>query len=412
MKILVINCGSSSIKYRVFQTAGPVGLQSLAGGAVNGLGGPDAVMEHQSPNLSSKTVLNRPDHRRALEAIMNVLTDDAHGGALCDSAEIGLVGHRTVHGGDRFVGAVFVDRDVIAGMEKCIPLAPVHNPANLEGIRQAMKMLPRAGHVAVFDTAFHQTLPQRAYMYGLPYDLYEKHGIRKYGFHGTSCGYVASRATELAGRELFRSKSIICHLGNGVTVAAVKNGRSVDTSLGLTPLEGAMMGTRCGDLDPGVVLYLQRELNLSREQMEGMLNHDSGVLGVSGRSNDMRRIIELAHQGDHRCRLALEMYAYRLKKYIGAYAAAMGGIDLVAFAGGVGENSPLIRKMALEGMGFLGISLDLVRNEAAGAEDCILGSDVSGVDVVLVHTNEELMIAREALALAKKNPGRTGSDKC
>ncbi|MCG6879899.1 MAG: acetate kinase [Deltaproteobacteria bacterium] len=411
MKILVINCGSSSIKYRVFQTAEPGGLQSLAGGAVNGLGRPDAVLEHQSRERESRTALNRPDHRRALEAIMNVLTDHAHGGDLWDASEIGLVGHRAVHGGDRFAGAVFVDGDVIAGMQKCIPLAPVHNPANLEGIRQAMNMLPRAGHVAVFDTAFHQTLPQRAYMYGLPYDLYEKHGIRKYGFHGTSCGYVAVRAAEVAGRELSRSKSVIFHLGNGVTVAAVKNGRSVDTSLGLTPLEGAMMGTRCGDLDPGVVLYLLRELNLSREQVERMLNHDSGILGVSGRGNDMRRIIGLAHQGDHRCKLALEMYVYRLKKYMGAYAAAMGGIDLVAFAGGVGENSPLIRKMILDGMGFLGIDLDLARNEEAGAEDCILGSDVSRVDVVLVHTKEELMIAREALALAKRNPGRTGGDE-
>ncbi len=316
MKILVVNCGSSSIKYRVFRAGEPEGLKSLAEGALSALGSPEAVLEHQSRGRKFSATLNRPDHRQGLEAMMNVLTDSAHG-ALRDPSEIGLVGHRAVHGGDRFTGAVFVDRDVIAGMEKCIPLAPVHNPANLEGIRQAMDMLPRAGHVAVFDTAFHQTLPKRAYMYGLPYELYEKHGIRKYGFHGTSCNYVASRATELAGQELSRSKVVICHLGNGVTVAAVQNGRSVDTSMGLTPLEGAMMGTRCGDLDPGVVLYLQRELNLSREQVEGMLNHGSGLLGISGHSNDMRQIIALAHQGDERCKLALEMYTYRLKKYIG-----------------------------------------------------------------------------------------------
>ena len=410
MKILVINCGSSSIKYRVFQAGESAGLHSLAQGAVSGLGSPDAVLKHQSPEIRSSTVLNRPDHRQGLEAIMHVLTDSAHG-ALGDPSEIGLVGHRTVHGGDRFTGAVFVDKNVIAGMKKCIPLAPVHNPANLEGIRQAMDMLPRAGHVAVFDTAFHQTLPQRAYMYGLPYELYEKHGIRKYGFHGTSCSYVASRAAHLAELELSESKLVICHLGNGVIVVAVKNGRSADTSLGMSPLEGAMMGTRCGDLDPGVVLYLQRELNLSREQVEGMLNHDSGLLGVSGRTNDMQRIIALVHEGDERCKLAVEMYCYRLKKYIGAYAAAMGGIDLVAFAGGIGENSPLIRKMVLDGMEFLGINLDLARNERAGAEDCLLGSDVSRVNVALVHTNEELLIAQEALALAQEDSGRRGGNE-
>ncbi|MBU0969872.1 MAG: acetate kinase, partial [Proteobacteria bacterium] len=391
--------GSSSIKYRVFQGKKVKCLNTLAKGAVLGLGSPDATLSLQSPGHNFIQKLDRPDHDRGLGAIMALLIHKKQG-VIQDPSQIDLVGHRTVHGGDRFTHAVFVDQEVIKGMEKYIPLAPVHNPANLAGIRLTKKLIPNALHVAVFDTAFHQTMPPQAYMYGLPHSLYENQGIRKYGFHGTSCRYVAAQAARLTGQDAARNKLIICHLGNGVTVAAVKNGCSVDTSMGMSPLEGAMMGTRCGDLDPGVVLYLQREMNLTLGQVEKMLNQESGLLGVSGHSNDMEKIIARAQNGDNRSRIALEMFIYRLKKYIGAYAAAMGGIDLLVFTGGMGENSPLIRQRVLSGMEFLGLDLDLSRNQGAGAQDCLLNSDSSSADVALIHTNEELMIARETLSLA------------
>ncbi len=402
MKILVINCGSSSIKYRLFAAKGPGWLEDLAGGAVSGLGQREAVLEHEFQGQSIQRNLDRPDHRRGLAAIIETLLHPKHG-AMEDLSEVRLVGHRTVHGGEGFNGAVMIDYRVIAKMERCIPLAPIHNPANLEGIRQAQALLPQAEHVAVFDTAFHQTLPPRAYMYAVPYELYEQYGIRKFGFHGTSCRHVCQRAAEVAEQPLEQSRMVICHLGNGVTVAAVQGGHSVDTSLGFTPLEGAMMGTRCGDLDPGVVLYLQREAGMSFAQVDEMLNRQSGLLGVSGQSNDMRTLLKAASDGDERSALAVEMFAYRLKKYIGAYAAAMGGIDLVALAGGIGENSPMVRELVLRDMRFLGIELDPARNASVGQADCIISKQETGVSVAVVHTKEELMIAQEALALAESD---------
>lgn len=398
MKILVINCGSSSIKYGLFRADRLEDYVSLACGAVSGLGRSDGLLTHETGGRAVQIKLDRPDYRKGLEAILAALSHPEHG-VVAEPSEIGLVGHRAVHGGESFTEAVIIDREVIARMKQCIPLAPIHNPANLEGIRQARTLLPRAWHVAVFDTAFHHTLPARAYMYAIPYELYQRHGIRKYGFHGTSCRYVCQQAGRLLRRPPESIRIVICHIGNGVTVAAVRGNRSVDTSLGFTPLEGVMMGTRCGDLDPGVVLYLQRELGMIHTEVDKMLNRESGLLGISGLSNDMRTILAEAREGDARCALAVEMFTYRLKKYIGAYAAAMGGIDMVAFAGGIGENSPLIRERVLQDMGFLGVELDLNRNAEVSRQDRIISPEGAGVVVAVVHTNEEIMIAREALAL-------------
>ena len=402
MKILIINCGSSSIKYRVFAAEGAGEPKDLAGGAVSGLGQSEARLEHQFQGRSLEWKLDRPDHSQGLASIMEILLHPEHG-PLRDISEVGLVGHRTVHGGEGFSSAVAIGQEVITKIERCIPLAPIHNPANLEGIRQAQALLPAAEHVAVFDTAFHQTLPPRAYLYAIPYELYEKHGIRKFGFHGTSCRYVSQRTAELTGLPLEKSRMVICHLGNGVTVAAVQNGCSVDTSLGFTPLEGAMMGTRCGDLDPGVVLYLQREPGMSHAQVDEMLNRQSGLLGVSGRSNDMRELIQAADDSDQRCALAVEVFIYRLKKYIGAYAAAMGGIDALVFTGGIGENSPRIRELVLKGLGFMGLELETKLNEEASQEDRVISRQKTRAAVAVVRTQEELMIAREALALVRND---------
>jgi acetate kinase len=398
MKILVINCGSSSIKYRVFRDDGKAGPVPITGGTAVGLGQDGAALIYEHAGGYMREELRGSDHGSAMAAIIELLVHPQHGG-IRDLSEVGLVAHRTVHGGEGFNCAVMIDQQVIDKMERCIPLAPIHNPANLEGIRQALELLPGARQVAVFDTAFHQSLPPRAYMYAIPYELYQRHGVRKYGFHGTSCRYVTQQAAKLMGRSAESLKMVICHIGNGVTVAAVEGGQSVDTSLGFTPLEGAMMGTRCGDLDPGVVLYLQRELGMELQEVDEMLNRESGLLGVSGQSNDMRAIIQASQEGDRRSALAVEMFTYRLKKYIGAYAAAMGGVDLVAFTGGIGENSPLIRKQVLQGLAFMGIELDSTLNENAGRADSIISSEQSAVSVMVVHTQEELMIAREALAL-------------
>lgn len=398
MLVLIINCGSSSVKYRLFRAGNNGDLNSQAGGIVSELGKETAYIKHEVPGLVFKKRLDRPDYRQAFEAIIETLTHPEHG-VLGDVSEIGAVGHRTVHGGDKFTGSVLIDQEVIAKMEQCIPLAPIHNPANLAGISQALAFLPSTPQVAVFDTAFHQTLPLHAALYAIPYELYEKHGIRKYGFHGTSCLYVSQRVALVLNRQMDQTKMVICHLGNGVTVSAVKHGRSIDTSLGFTPLEGVMMGTRCGDLDPGVILYLQRELGFNLERVDRLLNYDSGLLGVSGVSNDMRRITDLAQDGDWRCRLAIDMFAYRLRKYIGAYAAAMGGIDLLVFTGGIGENSPLVRSLVMEDLEFLGIEIDPKLNDEALANDCVISRKDARVTVAVIPTNEELMIAQETLAL-------------
>ena len=397
MKILVINCGSSSIKYRLFQVADG-GLKDIAGGAVSNLNQENAVITQQAGGRRYEKHPGRLDHLGGFEAVIQALLDPDYG-VLEDISEIGVVGHRTVHGGNRFTGSVLINEEVMAKMRECIPLAPLHNPPNIMGIEQAGRLLPHAGQAAVFDTSFHQTLPARAYMYALPYHLFEQHGVRKYGFHGTSCDYVSRQAAGLMKRDLATIRMIICHLGNGASITAVQEGRSTDTSLGFTPLEGVMMGARCGDLDPGVVLFLQRELGLDLKQVDRVLNQESGLLGVSGLSNDLRIVLERAEQGDYRCGLALEMFTYRIKKYIGAYAAAMGGLDSIVFTGGIGENSPRVRSLSLEGLGFLSIVVDHELNKRPGSDNRIVSRDDSRVAVAVIPTNEELMIARETLAL-------------
>ncbi len=398
MLILVINCGSSSVKYRLFRADGNGDLNNLAGGLVSELGKETARLRYETPALVFEKTLDRPNYREALEAAISSLTHPEYG-VLGDVSEIEAVGHRAVHGGDKFTGSVLIDQEVMAKMEQCKHLAPIHNPANLAGINQAMALLPSTPQVAVFDTAFHQTIPQHAALYALPYELYERHGIRKYGFHGTSCQYVCHRVAQVLNRPVDQARMVICHLGNGVSVSAVKHGRSIDTSLGFTSVGGVMMGTRCGDLDPGVLLYLMRELGFSLERVDRLLHYESGLLGVSGVSNDMRRITDLARAGDDPCRLALDMFTYWLRKYIGAYAAAMGGIDLLVFTGGIGENSPLVRSLVVKGLEFLGIEIDPGLNDEALANDCVISRKNTRVTVAVIAANEEQMIAQEALTL-------------
>jgi acetate kinase len=319
-----------------------------------------------------------------------------------DLSEVSAVGHRTVHGGDTFFESTVIDESVIEKLEECIPLAPLHNPPNLLGIREAKRLLPDIPHVAVFDTSFHQTIPPRAYLYALPYEYYENFKIRRYGFHGTSCRYVSQKAAcEILRRPLEQLKMIICHLGNGVTVAAIDRGKSVDTSMGFTPLEGLMMGTRCGDIDPGVVFYLHRRLGLSIDRIDDLLNKESGLLGVSGVSNDMRVVLERAENGDARCQLAVDVFTYRVRKYIGAYSAALGGLDALVFTAGIGENSWKIRAMVCEGLEFLGIELDEEKNRLSIGIPSIISREGSKVSVLVVPTSEERMIIQDTIRLAR-----------
>jgi acetate kinase len=302
-----------------------------------------------------------------------------------------------------------ITEEVIRRIRECIPLAPLHNPANLAGIMDAKKLLPNVPHVAVFDTAFHQTMPQEAYMYAVPREFYERYRVRKYGFHGTSCRYVSRRAAEILGETPDQLKVIVCHLGNGVTLNAVREGKSVDTSMGLTPLEGLIMGTRCGDIDPGVIFFLQRRAGLSVDQVDEVLNKKSGLLGISGVSNDMREVMEGAERGNERCKLALEMYAYRVRKYIGAYAAAMGGIDALVFTAGIGENSPLMRSMICRNLNFLGIKLDEEVNSETIRKEKVISSTESEVRVLVIPTDEERIIALDTIETAKRASAIRGS---
>ena len=404
MKVLVINCGSSSIKYRLFQPTS-TGLEDMAGGLVSNLNGENALINHQAGGRGFEKSLDRPDYIKGFESLIQALLDPEYG-ALKDVSEIGAVGHRTVHGGSKFTGSVLIDDEVMAKMRECIPLAPLHNPPNIMGIEAAGRLLPHVRQAAVFDTAFHQTLPVRAYVYPLPYYMYEKHGIRKFGFHGTSCNYVSQEAARLIGRDLKDLRMVVCHLGNGASVTAVQAGCSVDTSLGFTPMEGLMMGARCGDLDPGVILYMQRDLGLDAGAVDRILNRESGLLGVSGVSQDLRKVQAQAAKGGERSKLALEIYSYRIKKYIGAFSAAMGGLDCIVFTGGIGENSSLIRSMALEGLGFMSIELDSELNERPSSESRVVSRTGSRVIVTVIPTNEELMIARETLALIEQDNTR------
>lgn len=396
MKVLVVNCGSSSIKFQVYDA--DVG-RALVKGTVAKIGEKGSYIEHAVNGVNFRKKVLAPSHEAGFDLMMETLLNKANG-VLQDISEISAVGHRAVHGGDTFIGSVLITEDTISKMEELKPLAPLHNQANVVGMREAKRILPNVPHVAVFDTAFHQTLPPKAYLYALPHNYYETHKIRKYGFHGTSCRYVSRKAATILGKPLEELKMIICHLGNGVTVAAINGGKSIDTSMGLTPLEGLMMGTRSGDIDAGVIFFLHRQVGLDMDRIDDLLNRESGLLGVSGVSNDMREVEERAMSGDKQCQLAVGMFTYRVKKYIGAYAAALGGLDTLVFTAGIGENSPYIRAMICEGLGFLGVKLDEQKNRVTKGIEQLISPRDSSISVVVVPTNEEEIVALDTLTVA------------
>ncbi|MDP2335550.1 MAG: acetate kinase [Bacteroidota bacterium] len=389
MKILVLNCGSSSIKYQLFTMTNH---SVIAKGGIEKLGMKGSYLKHIRQDgqvvVFEGEIL---DHKIGVEYILGILTSEKHG-CLKGLEELDAVGHRVVHGGEHFNSSVLLTEDVLDEVTKCIDIAPLHNPPNLKGIRAMEELIPGIPQVGVFDTAFHQTMEPKAYMYGIPYVLYKKYGIRRYGFHGTSHRYVTKRACDLLGVDYQTQKIISCHLGNGASVAAVKNGKSFDTSMGFTPIEGLIMGTRCGDLDIGVVQYIMEKEEIGLKSASTLFNKHAGMLGISGVSSDMREIEMAATDGNERAALALEMYDYKIKKYIGSYMAAMGGLDILIFTGGIGENADTTRKGVCSELEFLGISLDLEKNKDFRSEGTISAPD-SKVKIIVVPTDEELLIA-------------------
>jgi len=394
MKIIVLNCGSSSIKYQLFEMTTK---EVLAKGVVEKIGLHGSFIKNER-NDGDKLILEGDiyDHQSGIEYVLGILTSVKHG-SITNFEEIDAVGHRVVHGGEKFNSSVLLSDEVIRMIEECIDLAPLHNPPNLKGIYAMQALLPNIPQVGVFDTAFHQTMPDYAYMYAIPYPLYKKYAIRRYGFHGTSHRYVSNRACEILGVELASQKIITCHLGNGASVAAIKNGISVDTSMGLTPVEGLIMGTRCGDLDQGVLTYLMMKEELDIASANTLINKHSGMLGITGVSSDMREIMKAADQNNERAKLGLSMYHYRIKKYIGSYAAAMGGLDMVVFTGGIGENSDYTRAEVSKDLEFLGLDFDFDKNKGIHGEEQVLSKNNSKIKVMVVPTNEELIIAQDTL---------------
>ena len=395
MKVLVLNCGSSSIKYKLFEMADH---SVLAQGGVEKIGLPDSFLQVKLPN-GEKVVIEKemPEHTVGIQLILDTLVDEKIG-CIKDLKEIEAVGHRVVHGGEKFNQSVVITPEVKEMLVKCAELAPLHNPANLKGIDAIEKTLPGVPQVAVFDTAFHQTMPDYAYMYALPYELYEKYAIRRYGFHGTSHRYVSARVCEFLGVNAAEKKVVTAHIGNGGSCAAVLNGKSVDTSMGLTPVEGLVMGTRAGDLDLGAATYIMDKEGLTTAEFNNLVNKKSGLLGVSGVSSDARDIDAAIKAGNHRANLAREMFIYRVKKYVGAYAAAMNGVDILVFTGGIGENDAFIRGEIVKGLSFLGVTLDEEANNCRGVERVISTPD-SRLTVCVIPTDEELMIASDTEAL-------------
>ncbi|MCL3853274.1 acetate kinase [Parabacteroides sp. GYB001] len=399
MKILVLNCGSSSVKYKLFNMDTH---EVLAQGGVEKLGLPGSFLKFTQPD-GKKVILDKelPEHNAAIEFILSVLTDDKYG-CIKSFNEIDAVGHRVVHGGEAFSGSVEITPEVIGKMVECIDLAPLHNPPNLKGIRAMSALIPGIRQVGVFDTAFHQTMPDYAYMYGLPYSLYKKYGIRRYGFHGTSHRYVSKRACEILGVPYEEQKIITAHVGNGGSIAAVKNGKSVDTSMGLTPVEGLLMGTRCGDVDAGALTFIMDKEKLDAKGLSDLINKQSGVQGVSGISSDMREIEAAVAEGDKRAILALNIYNYRIKKYIGAYAAAMGGCDILVWTGGVGENQWATRRVVCENMEYMGMKIDVQKNDGMRGEEMVISTPDSKVTIIVVPTDEEYMIASDTMDILGK----------
>ena len=396
MKILVLNCGSSSIKYKLFEMETK---EVLAQGGIEKIGLKGSFLKLTLPN-GEKKILEKdiPEHTVGVEFIFQTLTG-AEYGALKSLDELDAVGHRMVHGGERFSRSVLLTKEVLDAFAACNDLAPLHNPANLKGVNAVSALLPNLPQVGVFDTAFHQTMPAYAYMYAVPYELYEKYGVRRYGFHGTSHRYVSQRVCEYLGIPAEGSRIITCHVGNGGSISAVKDGKCVDTTMGLTPLEGLMMGTRSGDIDGGAVTFIMDKEGLNSAGVSNLLNKKSGVLGISGVSSDMREVSAAANDGNERARLALDMYFYRIKKYIGAYAAAMGGVDVILFTGGVGENQSDCRETACAGLEYMGVKIDHEKNLTIHGEEAVISAPDSKVKVVVIPTDEELMIASDTLAL-------------
>lgn len=387
-----MNCGSSSIKYQLFQMPE---AKVLAKGLVEKIGLKGAGIKHEKTGMD-KLVLSGEilDHKQGIEYVLGILTDKTYG-SIDSLDEVDAVGHRVVHAGEKYNDSVMITEEVISALKACIDLAPLHNPPNLEGIYACQELLPGVPMAGVFDTAFHQTMQPHVYLYGIPYSLYEKYGIRRYGFHGTSHRYVSKRACELLDLNYEDSKLITCHLGNGASVAAIKNGKVVDTSMGLTPLEGLIMGTRSGDLDIGALLSIADREELSIDVTNKLINKHSGMLGISGISSDMREIEKAAHEGNQRAELALKMYDYRVKKYIGAYAASLNGVDAIVFTGGVGENAEETRKGILKDMDYLGVKLDEGKNQGLHGREQVISTDDSSVKAIVVPTNEELVIASD-----------------
>ncbi|MBQ1917046.1 MAG: acetate kinase [Lachnospiraceae bacterium] len=396
MKVLVINCGSSSLKYQVIDSESE---KVLAKGLCERIGIDGRLVYQPAGSDKIKTEVAMPTHKEAVKLVLDALVNPENG-VLKSLDEIGAVGHRIVHGGEKFTESAVITDEMLKKVEECNELAPLHNPANIIGINACRELMPGVPMVGVFDTAFHQTMPAKAYMYAVPYECYEKYGVRRYGFHGTSHSFVSKRAAEVAGIDLHNSKIIVAHLGNGASISAVLNGKSVDTSMGLSPLEGLVMGTRSGDIDPTAVEYIARKEGLDFDGVMNLLNKKSGVLGVSGVSSDFRDLLAAADEGNKRAKLAVDMFCYRVAKYIGAYTAAMNGVDLIAFTAGVGENNGFVRSQICDYLGFMGVQIDAKANEVAGEERKI-STDDSRVLVYVIPTNEELAIARETVRLVK-----------
>ena len=399
MNVLVLNCGSSSVKYKLFQM--PEG-KVLAQGGVEKLGLSDSFLKLKLPS-GEKVVLEKdmPEHTVAIDFILKTITGSEYG-CIKSLSEIDAVGHRLVHGGDKFSESVVITDAVVESVKQCIDLAPLHNPSTLKGVAAVTELIPGVPQVGVFDTAFPQTMPQRAFMYALPYEYYEKYGVRRYGFHGTSHRFVSKRACEFLGLDYNKARIITAHIGNGASMCAIKEGKCIDTTMGLTPTEGLMMGTRVGDVDPGALVFIGEKEGMSMAQLSEVINKKSGVLGVSGVSSDMREIEEAISQGNERAKLALEMYDYRIKKYVGAFTAAMGGLDLLIFTGGVGENQTTTREYVCEDMQYMGIEIDKTLNAKIHGDEALLSTKESKVKVAVIPTDEELMIALDTVALTSK----------
>lgn len=402
MKILVLNCGSSSIKYQFLDMTGEPVL--LAKGLLERIGIKDGELSHKrTDGKSYKTVVDIPDHTVGIKLVLEALTNPEYG-VIKDVDEIAAVGHRVVHGAEKFVKSVLIDKEVRDKILECCDLAPLHNPANLKGIDAMTKSAPHIPQVAVFDTSFHQTMPKHAYVYGLPYEYYEKYRVRRYGFHGTSHMFVAEEACIFLKLDYKKTRIVTCHLGNGASLAAVKNGESIDTSMGMTPVEGVLMGTRCGDTGLGAVIYCMEKESLDFKALNNVVNKKSGLLGISGISPDMRDLQNAAKEGNERAALAIDVFVYKIRKYIGAYAFAMGGIDIIVFTGGIGENATMIRERVCSDLEFFGLKINKKVNDATHGQAALISTDDSKLKCIVMPTNEELVIARDTkkiIALTK-----------